>query len=869
MTDQPPKKKPPSSVIADQPTVISGVRQGQPSADDLLTRVADLSGGSVKPGNESRVTKVMSGTAKSPTEQTHATELQVDTEAMNRSSSGTHQHQIWGDFEIGTLLGRGGMGAVYRGRQISLDRPVAIKVLPSNLSENANFRQRFQLEAKAVAQISSPHVVGVYFAGVHEGHHYFAMEYVEGQDLSVKVRDGFKPTHREALDLVAQAARGLAVAGELGIVHRDIKPANMMVTKKGLVKLMDFGLVRVARAEESGLTMAGTIMGTVSYFSPEQGRGERCDCRTDIYALGVVFYELLTGRLPFTGGDATSVIYQHIHQAPKPPKEIDPSIPEGYQAVVLKCIQKDPDHRYQTAADLLKDFEALANGLDPATAFNDLKALRAGGTLVKKQAFGAENDGRRWLWAAGLAVVAGAGIGGYVFVQSSAKPALEPVRAPSEQRPIAVISAPQAPGTAVSEARQRLVAGDLSGARLLIANGLQVTPQDAAWQSLNRDLDGAQGAMELQRAEEALKANDLATAATALATATRLLPADERVKKLQAQLDGRSDSGKQRSRLITEAEALLSEGNPARAEELLVPIAAADPSDEVAATLLRRARKQNEELTARSTAMKERLTQGEDALARKDIDAALLHFTAAQQFDAKNPRAAAGLEQVTKVKGVLSGLREKFEKALKERNLSDAETNLKAMRQLAPGSPTLVLAENEFTNSKLVEETQAKTASEKEALVVAQAVALGKLFEDPTQPIPVLEQSLTSFLERNGANRPEKNVLEVKLEDRRSRAAVAARLAELDAALTKPEVKFIPTLVSDTAFAKSLSELASEPGLVFVSSMNSFTRTGDTATANVSVRHALATFPERTLKFTYTLTRTSGGWHISGATLQP
>jgi hypothetical protein len=267
--------------------------------------------------------------------------------------------------------------------------------------------------------------------------------------------------------------------------------------------------------------------------------------------------------------------------------------------------------------------------------------------------------------------------------------------------------------------------------------------------------------------------------------------------------------------------------------------------------------------------MKERLTQGEDALARKDIDAALLHFTAAQQFDAKNPRAAAGLEQVTKTKGVLSGLREKFEKALKERNLSDAETNLKAMRQIAPGSPTLVLAENEFTNSKLVEETQAKTASEKEALVVAQAVALGKLFDDPTQPIPVLEQSLTSFLERNGANRSEKTALEVKLEDRRSRAAVATRLAELDAALVKPAVKTISALVSDTAFAKSLSELASEPGLVFVSSINSFTRTGDTATANVSVRHALATFPERTLKFTYTLTRTSGGWHISGATLQP
>src|SRR4051812_41311618 len=116
----------------------------------------------------------------------------------------------------------------------------------------------------------------------------------------------------------------------------------MMVTSKGLVKLMDFGLVRLAHSEDTGLTMAGTVMGTVSYFSPEQGRGERCDERTDIYALGVVFYELLTRKLPFTGGDATSVIYQHIHAQPKPPKEIDPNIPEDFQAVVLKCLQKEP-----------------------------------------------------------------------------------------------------------------------------------------------------------------------------------------------------------------------------------------------------------------------------------------------------------------------------------------------------------------------------------------------------------------------------------------------------------------------------------------------------------------------------------------------
>jgi serine/threonine-protein kinase len=228
----------------------------------------------------------MSGAPVPPIDQTRATDLHVpgSGKPKDKSSSGTHHNQVWGDFELGALLGRGGMGAVYRGRQISLDRPVAIKVLPSHLSENENFRQRFQLEAKAVAQISSPHVVGVYFAGQHDGHHYFAMEFVEGKDLGVRLRDGYKPTHREALDLVTQAARGLAAAGELGIVHRDIKPGNMMVTNKGLVKLMDFGLVRMARSEDTGLTMAGTVMGTVSYFSPEQGRGERCDCRTDIYA---------------------------------------------------------------------------------------------------------------------------------------------------------------------------------------------------------------------------------------------------------------------------------------------------------------------------------------------------------------------------------------------------------------------------------------------------------------------------------------------------------------------------------------------------------------------------------------------------------
>jgi len=243
--------------------------------------------------------------------------------------------------------------------------------------------------------------------------------------------------------------------------------------------------------------------------------------------------------------------------------------------------------------------------------------------------------------------------------------------------------------------------------------------------------------------------------------------------------------------------------------------------------LLRRAKKEHQDLSARSKAVQERLAQGEEAFARKDLDTALLHFTAAQQLEPNNPRATAGLDQVTKVKGTLSTLREQFEKALKERNLVAAEGSLKAMRSLAPGSPTLVLAENEFTNSKLVEETQSKATADKDAAIAAQAAALAKQMDDPTQSIPTLEQSLAAFLERNGANRPEKTALDTKLEDRRSRAAVGSRLGD------------------------------------------GFTRTGDSATATVGVRHALATLPVHTLKLTYTLTRSDGAWVISSATVNP
>ena len=886
MTDLPAKKQPPRNTPlpdADKPTIITDLANGNGPTSNQPTQLSDLSGGKSVSG-ESMLTKVMAANVPVVNDQTRATELHVATggNKSGKVSSGTHHHQIWGDFELGDLLGRGGMGSVYRGRQISLDRAVAVKVLPSHLSENDNFRNRFLLEARAVAKISSPHVIGVYFAGVHDGHHYFAMEYVEGQDLSVKLRGGYKPTHRESLELVTQAVRGLSAAGDLGIVHRDIKPANMMVTKKGLLKIMDFGLVRLARSDETGLTMAGTVMGTVSYFSPEQGRGERCDCRTDIYALGVVFYELLTGRLPFTGGDATSVIYQHIHAEPKPPKEIDPTIPETYQAVVLKCLQKNPDHRYADANALLADFTALANGLEPITAFRDLKAIRDGGTIVKKAgAFSAEKKaGSGLIVTAALVLLAGGGITaflafdplGYKKESPTATNPVSPINipvaitAPVPTQVPAQVPQPAAPN--ITEARALLTAGSFNDCRILISKGQLASPDDAQWKVLGKELDQAQGVVALSQANDAMAKGDDTSARAALSIAATYLGDDQRVIEVRKRLDAQTTVLKERSRIIAEVESLLSEGDGKKAESLVSPLVAADATDETAAMLLRRARKMGDDQAARTKAVGERIQQGEEALGRKDLDSALLHFTAAQQLDPKNARATAGLEQVTQGKVMLTALREQFEASLKKRDLTGAEANLAEMRRIAPGSSTLVLAENEFINSRLVEENKSKTLAAQQAAIAAAAANLGKLMGDPKQDVPGLERALAAFVMQHGEESARKAGLPVQLEDRRQQEAVTAQLKTLDQALQSKDSKRITSVVSDKDYSSALNQLSVMAGLVFESKLHSFARTGDQATATVGIRHALTTFPERTLTFVYTLARQGDLWTITQATLQ-
>ncbi len=879
----------------DRPKAVARTPSPAASSSDQPTIVSDLSdkAASGLPGARDTMVTRMAG-ANRANDQTMTTDLHVEGRqgASAKVSSGSHHNQRWGDFDLGDLLGRGGMGSVYRGRQISLDRLVAIKVLPKHLSENENFRARFLLEAKAVAQISSPHVIQVYYAGIEDGHHYFAMEYVEGVDLAKKLKDGFRPNAREALELIIQATRGLVAAGELGIVHRDIKPGNMMVAKKGLLKLMDFGLVRLARSEDTGLTMAGTIMGTVSYFSPEQGRGERCDSRTDIYALGIVYYELLVGTLPFTGGDATSVIYQHIHTPPRPPKEIDPTISEDVQAVVLKCLQKDSDKRYQSAAELLTDLEALANGRHPVTAFIDAQALRHGGAVVKSGPFAAERRRRGPLVAMALLVLV-AGVGGwFAFAAKPAPaPALDPTptaalqaalplgapRAAPSPAAAPVPPAREVPGVlppggapaALERARAALAADDLAGAHVLIDQARKDHAGEAEWTALGKALERADGSHALALAKAALARGDLDSAGREAATAQSLLGDTPAALALHAQLVERIGARKMQARQLEEAENLINDGNPGKAEELLARLASELPGDAAVENALRRARKMHEDQAAIEKAVNTQLEVADQALARKDLEGALIGYTAAKQFDPKSQRATAGIQAVDTLKGQVAAIRGQFEKALKARDLASAQHELDALRALVPGSPTLVLAENDFSNSKLSEEVQAKAAAEKALQLTGQAAALAARIDDAAQGIPELEQAVRDFIAKAGADHPQHAFLEQKLEDRRQRVQVAAVIGRLDAAVTHQDAGAITALVADGDYAAALRALSALPGLVFASHLDEFVRTGDHGTVKVSVRHALAVYPERTLSYLYDLRRGEQGWAITGAHLQP
>jgi len=259
---------------------------------------------------------------------------------------------IAGKYRIVEKLGEGGMGVVYKAEDTRLKRTVALKFLPPDLTGDPEAKERFFREAQAAAALSHPNICTIHEIDEEEGEAFIAMEYIEGQSLQERVKK--EPLDlQEALEIAIQAAKGLNEAHKKGIIHRDIKPGNIMLTTKGQAKVMDFGLAKMLG--ESLITREAKTMGTVAYMSPEQVRGEPVDHRTDIWSFGVVLYEIISGELPFKGEKDASLMYSIVHEEQMPIKSIRPDIPAEFERIINLALKKDPDFRYQSPTEMLKD----------------------------------------------------------------------------------------------------------------------------------------------------------------------------------------------------------------------------------------------------------------------------------------------------------------------------------------------------------------------------------------------------------------------------------------------------------------------------------------------------------------------------------
>src|SRR5918995_1666666 len=266
-------------------------------------------------------------------------------------------------YEIHKRVGRGGMADVFLARDRLLDRQVAIKVLFPEFAVDPNFVERFRREAQAAANLSHPNIVNVYDWGKHSGTYFIAMEYVHGRTLADILRTNGRVTAMQAAEIASEVAAALNFAHEAGLVHRDIKPANILIGANGQVKVADFGIARAMNAPtESNLTQAGSVMGTASYFSPEQAQGAQPDPRSDLYSLGIVMYEMVAGKPPFTAENPVAIAYKQVHDAPQPLNRIVADVQRPFEAIIAKLLAKDPKLRYQSAHALRDDLRRFRNG---------------------------------------------------------------------------------------------------------------------------------------------------------------------------------------------------------------------------------------------------------------------------------------------------------------------------------------------------------------------------------------------------------------------------------------------------------------------------------------------------------------------------
>jgi eukaryotic-like serine/threonine-protein kinase len=339
-----------------------------------------------------------------------------------------------GRYRVERTLGQGGMAIVYLAHDEELHRLVAVKVLAEHLAGDANFRARFLQESKLASRLSHPNVVQVYDAGETEGNPYIVMEYVPGDTLAQRG----KLTHGEVVPLALQVCAGLQHAHDAGLVHRDVKPANLLVRKDDVLKIADFGIARAA--ELTRLTAHGTVLGTAAYLSPEQAAGEEVTGAADIYSLGAVVYELLTGRPPYEFGSLAELVAQQTGGAITPLRDVEPSVPEPVEAAVMHALARDPRFRPASAVDFAHE---LASASELPT--EPLLATAITEPLQSRMYRGLRGRGA-WLWIAGAAALAVvAVILGLLSIGDGSSPSTEPLPVP--------IRAPARGATPAAEAR--------------------------------------------------------------------------------------------------------------------------------------------------------------------------------------------------------------------------------------------------------------------------------------------------------------------------------------------------------------------------------------------------------------------------------
>src|SRR2546426_6742853 len=303
-------------------------------------------------------------------------------------------------YEILEILGEGGMGAVYKAMDRELSRPVALKVIRPDLAGNQAILDRFKQELLLAREVTHKNVIRIYDLGEAEGMKFITMEYVEGKDLRTLIHEQTKLAPEEAVEIMQQVCRALEAAHSVGIIHRDLKPQNVMRDKSGRILVMDFGLARTL--EGDGMTQTGALVGTMDYMSPEQALGKDLDQRSDLFALGLIFYELLTGKMPYKSESVVASLLKRTQQRAVPVLTHDPTIPTVISNVVSKCLEPAVNLRYQTSSQILADLEAWQGGRAAATLQFPTGARPWGQTIP-------------WHWIGGVAAVLVLAIVGFLF----------------------------------------------------------------------------------------------------------------------------------------------------------------------------------------------------------------------------------------------------------------------------------------------------------------------------------------------------------------------------------------------------------------------------------------------------------------------